>query len=526
MSRARITRFSFEPYPHRLSATFAGVTIADSDAAMVFRETRLAPAYYFPREHVRMDLMRRTERLTHCPFKGNASYWTLEVNGRSAENVMWSYEEPLDEAGDIKGYVAFYVEMLDEWFEDGRTPENVVVEEEIPFTNPLLPWLLNDAPLAEDAVALVDSLTTRMLEIGIPLWRFNLIVRTLHPQLLAVAFQWWRKSGETKESFVPYAVMQDPEFLNSPLVPIIEGAGGIRRRLDGPNPILDYPILKDLHNEGVTDYVAMPMVFSDGQINVVTMASAAPGGFSTNHLGQVYEILPVLGRLFEVHAMRYRAKTLLDTYLGQHAGQRVLEGRIKRGDGESINAIIWFCDLRESTPLAQSMPRAEFLGLLNRYFDCMAGSVLDNGGHVLRFIGDAALAIFPIDGPGKPEEEAKSKAITAAAMAQEQMAVINDERRKDGKAPLGFGIALHQGEVTYGNIGTENRLEFTVIGDAANRAARIEAMCKVLNRPVLVSESIVCAAPSRFEDLGHHPLRGVEQPLKLYALRDPEPAAA
>jgi len=129
----------------------------------------------------------------------------------------------------------------------------------------------------------------------------------------------------------------------------------------------------------------MPITFLDGQINVLTLASDRPGGFSTAELGHVYEILGQLGRLYELHNMRRTAVTLLDTYLGRHAGERVLTGSIKRGDGENIEAVIWFCDLRESTPLAQSMSQEEFLGALNQFFDCMAGAVLAHGGQVLRF---------------------------------------------------------------------------------------------------------------------------------------------
>jgi class 3 adenylate cyclase/uncharacterized protein (DUF427 family) len=512
--------FTFEPCPKRISAIFSGVVIADSDAVMVLRETRLPDVYYFPREHVRMDLMRPSSLRTHCPFKGNASYWTLEVGDRVARDVMWSYQEPLPEASALQGYGAFYASMMDEWLADGVRIGHGRHRPPLSFTNPLLPWLLSEAPSAPDALALTRTFIDEMLALEIPLWRFNLIVRTLHPQLMAVAYRWWLKRGEVMEEYVSYDMLTRPQYLNSPLAAIIEGAGGIRRRLDGRDPVLDYPVLADLHREGATDYVAMPMTFSDGQVNVITLASSKRDGFSTGDLGHVYEILPVLGRLYEVHAMRYRANTLLDTYLGHHAGRRVLEGHIKRGDGDSIEAVIWFCDLRESTPLAQSMPREQFLKVLNIFFDCMAGTVMEHGGQVLRFIGDAALSIFPIDAGSFSGEQARNAAITAAEVACQRMEAINEERARNDEVPLGFGIALHEGEVTYGNIGTENRLEFTVIGDAANCAARIETHCKVLKRQVLVSEAIAASDPQRFESMGEHLLRGVNRPLALYALRD------
>jgi len=513
--------FTFEAHPQRVRAVVGGVTVADSDAVMVLEETRLDPVYYFPRRHVRMDLMRRTDRLTHCPFKGNASYWSLELEDRRIENILWGYEDPLPEAAAIGGYVAFYPELVDQWFEGDRAIEGRPGDGASHFTNPLLAWLIREAPQAANAVDLTHDFANRMRAAGIPLWRLNIVIRTLHPQVMALAYRWWLKNDEVESIPISYELLQSTRFQDSPLVPIFEGAGGIRRRLEGTDPALDYPILRDLHAEGGTDYVAMPMVFSDGQINAVTLATTRPGGFGTAELGHVYEVLAVLGRLYEVHALRYRADTLMDTYLGRHAGARVLRGVIKRGDGEDIEAVIWFCDLRESTPLARSMSRGDFLALLNSFFDCMAGAVIDHGGEVLRFIGDAALGIFPIDAAAgeASARDARERALAAAGDARARIAAVNAARESEGLAPVRFGIGLHPGLVTYGNIGTATRLEFTVIGDAANVAARVESMCKRLGREVLVSADFARHFPERFESLGEHVLAGVDAPVELFALR-------
>jgi adenylate cyclase len=354
----------------------------------------------------------------------------------------------------------------------------------------------------------------------VPLSRLNVAIRTLHPQLLGVSYLWSRRSGKVERRTIAYEMLSDPRYLNSPFAPIFEGAGGIRRRLDIPRPVLDFEILEELHAEGATDYVAMPMVFSSGQINALTMASDRRGGFTTGDLGHIYEVLALLGRVYEVHAMRYTAVTLLDTYLGRHAGRRVLNGLIKRGDGENIAAVIWFCDLRESTRLARSMSREDYLALLNRFFDCMAGAVLEHGGEVLRFIGDAALAIFPVaaGAGGMREEEAGRRALEAALDAERRLRGLNEERRSHDEPPIGYGIALHVGEVTYGNIGTPGRLEFTVVGDAANRAARIEAMSSTLGHPVLASAEFAARFPDAFRSIGRHPLRGVTETVEIFAL--------
>ena len=519
--------FSFDRFPHHVRAEISGIVVADSHDVMVMHETRLPPAYYFPRKDVRMDLMTPTRHQTICPFKGNASYWSLTLGAETIENLMWSYEDPLPEASEIKDYVAFYSDLVEELTIDDQPIKRLESSStsDPNYSNPLLSWLLHDAPQIQSAKTLTESFAKKMLDAGMPIWRIAVIIPTLHPQVNALTYRWWRKEGTVKEIEVSHQVLSDPQYLNSPLVPIFEGAGGVRRRLDIKDPVLDYGILEDLYEEGATDYVAMPMRFTDGQINVVTLASDRRGGFTTSDLGHIHEIITLLGRLYEVHAMRFRAASLLDTYLGRHAGERVLDGLIKRGDGENIDAIIWFCDLRDSTPLAESMAREDFLALLDSFFDAMAGAVIDHGGQVLRFIGDAALAIFPIDSScdqiqsdTKTPTQARTSALAAADDAIARIAAINQERVDDEQPHIRYGIALHPGAVTYGNIGTENRLEFTVIGNAANTAARIESLCKTLERPLLVSAEFAKHFPERFESLGQQSLRGVGDNLEIFAL--------
>jgi uncharacterized protein (DUF427 family)/class 3 adenylate cyclase len=508
--------FSFEAHRSRVRIVFNGVTVADSRAVRVMRETRLPPVYYFPYADLSWDVLDATEHRTYCPFKGNASYWSVTAGGQRADNAAWSYEEPFEDAIQIKGYVAFYANLVDV-IEEAETPAEPAYDAMAQgYANPLLGWLLNDAPRLSSSKALTEGFAQQLQRAGFPVWRLAVIIRTLHPQLMAEALRWWAKRPQVEVVRVAYAQTQTPEFLNSPLVPIYQGAGGIRRRLDIPDPVLDFGILEDLHAEGATDYVAMPMTFLDGQINVLTLASDRPGGFTTADLGHVYEVLGILGRLYELHNLRRTAVTLLDTYLGHHAGERVLTGSIKRGDGEHIEAVIWFCDLRGSTPLAQSMSQEAFLGALNEFFDCMAGAVLEQGGQVLRFIGDAALAIFPV--VDTDAHMAHERALGAAIEAHRRIGKVNAEREEKGLLPLDYGLALHIGDVIYGNIGTAERLEFTVIGDAANYAAHLESMCKTLHRNILVSADFARYFPERFESLGLHPLNGIESEQEIYSL--------
>jgi adenylate cyclase len=276
-------------------------------------------------------------------------------------------------------------------------------------------------------------------------------------------------------------------------------------------------VVRDLHAEGATDYVAMPFRFSDGQVNVMSMTSFAPGGFSTAHLGQIFEVLPLLGRIFEVHAQRRTATALLETYLGRHTGERVLRGLVKHGDGEQIHAVIWFCDFRDSTPLSKSLGRRAYLRQLNRFFYCMAGAVLEARGEVLRYIGDAVLAIFPIEGNASAACE---RALHGARLAARRIDEVN--AANPHKAPLRYGIGLHVGNVTYGNIGVPERLEFTVIGAAANEAARVESMTKELKKPVLTSTAFAAAYGGKLTSVGKYPLKGLEGEHELFTVPEPD----
>lgn len=391
-------------------------------------------------------------------------------------------------------------------------------------------WLLTRGWEFEAVADLVAAFSRQLLNEGIPVIRLRLTLRTLHPQLVGITYTWDRDAEGIDTFEAPYSILESDDYRNSPYAAIFDGAGGMRRRLDVPEPKLEFPVLKDLHARGATDYVAMPFYFRDGQINAMTIATDRSGGFKARELERVYDALPALGKVVELHAMRRTARTLLETYLGKHTGDRVLKGLVKRGDGEEIYAVIWFCDLRDSVALADSMKRADFLGVLNSFFDCLAGSVLAHGGEVLRFIGDAVLAIFPIDTEdASPERRAEqclghhgacSAAVAAARDGMERLESLNIERARRGEPALRVGIAMHLGEVLYGNIGVPERLEFSVIGAAANETVRMQSLCKELDRPVLASREFAQMRPDIWTSLGEYTLRGVKEPREVFALNE------
>lgn len=502
----------FERSPRRVRVEFNGAAVAESARALVLHETRHAPVFYFPREDVRFELFRKTEQRTHCPFKGDASYWTLRVGDAISENAAWSYDDPYDDAAPLKEHLAFYPGRVGAIYDGEEEAPHLEAEAGL-HANGIAGWLLAEAWKCESEEALMDGFCRCLRRAGVPISRMTIIVPALHPQVFATVLV-WRDDAGAKTIHEPHDILHSPRFKDSPFALILRGAGGVRRRIERTDAKLDFPVVRDLKAEGASDYVAMPFRFSDGQMNVMSMTSFAPGGFSTDHLGRIFEVLPALARHFEVFAQRRTAVTLLKTYLGHRTGERVLAGQVKHGDGEHIHSVIWFSDLRGSTMLSKSMPQDAYLRLLNRYFDCLAGAVIKNGGEVLRFIGDAVLAIFPI--AGGEARDACRRAIEAAQLACR--CVEEGNRARPDEEPVRFGIGLHLGDVTYGNIGVRDRLEFTVIGASANEAARVESMCKTLAKNVVVSSAFAAAHDGKLVSLGRHELKDVAGSQELFTL--------
>lgn len=377
---------------------------------------------------------------------------------------------------------------------------------------PVVDWLIQGArPSRLPGDVLLDT-CRRTVAAGLPLSRVGVFVRTLHPNVLGRAFIWRADQGAVEMTEAAHDLLESEAFLKSPIRAVFDQHVEVRRRLADASCPIDFPILEDLRGEGVTDFIAAPLRFVNGEVHAASFATRRAGGFRDHELAALRRLLAPFTRMVEIYGNMQKARNILDAYLGPSAGEKVLAGRIKRGDGQDINAVIWFCDLRDSTPLADSMTRREFLALLNDYFECVLGPVLQQQGEVLRFIGDAALAIFPV---GERPAEACAKALAAARAALAGMENLNKNRAR----PLRFGIGLHLGEVTYGNIGTPTRIEFTVIGAAANEAARIESLCKVLGVDFLVSERVAQALPHpAWRSLGSHTLRGVGDKMELFTL--------
>lgn len=377
-----------------------------------------------------------------------------------------------------------------------------------------IPWLLTEARRIADGETFLARLCERLLAVGLPLYRATIGVRVLHPQLIGVNLL-WRRGAEVERIERTHGTELTSTYLESPIRVLYEGAAALRRRLEGPDAQLDFPILKELRAEGVTDYVAMAMPDMEGQPASVTWASDRPGGFSTADLTLLWDILPILSLSIEVRKVRRLAGNLLDFYLGQQTGRRVLQGAIRRGELETIHAALWYSDLRGFTAMSDTLPFVELIELLNAYFEAVSEPVMARGGEVLKFIGDAMLAIFALD-PAR-EDEGVRLAMEAAEEALRNVERVNGTRAAQGKRTFRLGIALHVGDVGYGNIGAPTRLDFTVIGQAVNKVVRIEALSKALDRALLVSSEFAHRCTHPLISLGFHALRGISEPEEIFA---------
>ena len=330
----------------------------------------------------------------------------------------------------------------------------------------------------------------------------------------------------------PHGSEATEDYRESPLRAVIEdGVEGLRHRLETLEPPWPYHIIGELKAAGATDYAAMPVRFSGGRRTCATFATRRPGGFAVADLTLFDSVLPALGLLLEKLEFQRLAASLLDIYVGRHAGTRILSGDIRRGTNAGLRAVLWYCDLRGFTSLADRLPREEIVALLNAYFEVMGMAVQSHGGEILKFIGDAMLAIFPLGdengaNTGEPmiDRAAAGLALAAALDAVRGMAGLNAERAAWGQPTMQCGIALHLGDVMYGNIGAPDRLDFTVIGRAVNLVTRLEGLCKRLDRPVLTSAAFAQSCDAPLLSCGFQPLRGLKDPVEVFAV--PEPGVA
>jgi adenylate cyclase len=320
---------------------------------------------------------------------------------------------------------------------------------------------------------------------------------------------------EAEFARIDYDIRERSEYIDSPASEIYQGAAEVRESLER-DPMLGrkHAIYDEMRAKGLTDYVAWPLHHTLGKRHMVTFATDRPGGFDDAHIAALLKLLPLLALVSEIRMKNRLARTLLETYVGLHAGELILAGATRRGSGTTVRAAIMICDLRDFTRISDNWPRDDVIHLLNDYFDAVSEPIARHGGEILKFMGDGLLAIFPLSEPS-----ACANLLRAVAEARQAMVTLNEKNSEIRRAPLNYGIGVHVGDVMYGNIGSRTRLDFTVIGPAVNMASRLESLTKQLGKTVLLSRAFADLVESGFglERVGEYPVRGFSEAIELFA---------
>ena len=383
-----------------------------------------------------------------------------------------------------------------------------------PAVRALFDWLVDGAPGAPTPMAVLERVGPDLVAAGVPVDRLTAFVRTLHPSIMGRAFVWEPgRAVDVREA--SWALLESDTFKQSPVARVFQAGEAVRRRLGGE---VEFADLRALGEAGFTDYAALPMRFMGGSVHAVTFATKAAGGFTDAQLGALTHVVRPLSRVGETLALMRTAVNLLNAYVGNDAGDRILKGQIQRGDTQNIDCVIWFSDLRGFTRLSGERTPTEIIAVLNEFFDCQVPAIERAGGQVLKFIGDGLLAIFPL-GNGREVGAVGDAAVRASHDAMTALEALNQARAARGDAPLAFGVALHVGEVAYGNIGGAGRLDFTAIGPAVNLASRIEGLTGKLGKPVLVSGALAQHLPRDAASVGTFELKGVAGATEVFELR-------
>jgi adenylate cyclase len=379
----------------------------------------------------------------------------------------------------------------------------------------VIDWLTNGTYNERFIDNIFAEMCNRLEQAGIPLKRSTLHILIQHPQWLGARFMWSDGMREAEIARVDFDVRERPEFIGSPANELQDGAKEVRENLER-DPALGrkHALYDEMRAKGLTDYIAWPLYHTLGKRHLVTFATDRPGGFDAVHIAALKKLLPVLALVSEIRIKNRLARTLLETYVGTHAGELILAGATRRGTGTTVRAAIMICDLRDFTKISDNWPRDDVIDLLNDYFDAMSDPIARHGGEILKFIGDGLLAIFPLSQPN-----ACANLLRAVTEARKAMAALNARNNGTGRAPLNYGIGVHVGDVMYGNIGSTSRLDFTVIGPAVNMASRFEALTKQVGKAVLLSRDFAELVAGEFalERVGQHTVRGFSEPIELFA---------
>ena len=393
----------------------------------------------------------------------------------------------------------------------------------------LAAWITEAGLAGQSESAILAGFCERALAFGLPLARATVLVDTLHPIYEGRAFSWKRDKKET--ALTEYGRTREylDRWQRSPFYRLEESGEPLLRRRLTTETEAEFPIFADLRAAGMTEYVAMANRFGRdeiiGDMDCVysSWATDAQRGFHDGDVADLCRLTPLLALTVKSASLARIAGTLVETYLGRDPGRQVLQGRIARGVADRIEAVLWFSDLRSYTRITDTAAPGQIIPLLNDYADAIISAIHERGGDVLKLMGDGTLAIFTVEDRGR----ACHAALAAAVAARRAVAAVNRRRTTEGLPTTDMYLGLHVGEVFYGNIGSKDRLDFTVVGPAVNEVSRIAGMCRSVDQPLLVSSAFASALGEpkrRLVSVGRYALRGVGRPQDLFTL-DNEPDA-
>ncbi|AOP32905.1 adenylate cyclase [Leptospira tipperaryensis] len=379
----------------------------------------------------------------------------------------------------------------------------------------IINWLSGAESRNLETKELLEELNQRLIHLGIPVSRFFTSIPTMHPEVMVRSII-WTKEEETQMLLIPHGALSDPQYIDSPIYLIREGKKEfIRCKLVGPEADLSYPICVDLKEKGATDYCIFPATFSLNVGSVVSWTTHAPEGFTEEHIESFRSILSVLSLRLDLESRKFAVNELLEVYLGPNASKRVLSGEFRRGTGESIYAAILCADLRDFSSLSENNPPKRIVEILDHYFELTAQPIQEEKGEILKFIGDAILAIFPAK---EDPHQACLSALNAAIKIKSSVKQWNEE---NPDTPIYLGMALNVGDVVYGNVGAKDRLDFTVIGNAVNQAFRVESLCKDFGKSILTTEIFAeKIGKDQFEFLGARSLKGITGERNIFSPKE------
>ncbi|WP_083100366.1 adenylate/guanylate cyclase domain-containing protein [Pseudophaeobacter leonis] len=387
-------------------------------------------------------------------------------------------------------------------------------------------WLVKQGLRSSGRQDLLNTFCEKLVEMGVPLWRFHLAQRAFHPKFGGIGYNWTRSDGISHEHYERREAPLDA-WLKSPFYQMLEqDLDEFHSDLTGENLVL-FPLLKELKDQGASQYFALTLRFTEDDTPtdpnappegvLASWTSDSPEGFSQEDKELIQALYPVLGLALKSMSNRQMASDLLQTYLGRDPGQRVLSGEFQRGSSSEINAVIGLFDLKGFTSLAGELPGPELIEMLNDYFGIAVAAAQGRGGNILKFLGDGMLIMFNL---GSIEKDATA-ALDAAADMCRNIGLRNEERIALGLPVTDWTLALHAGHILYGNIGAANRLDFTVIGPAVNQTARIADMHRSVGQNLIFSQVMKDAVGGDDHDivsLGRYMLRGVAAPMELFTI--------